>query len=146
MEREIQMRRQELERDLTAREQALSEREAELEQLRARVAASASEESAAVEHAIQVTTDRLTHEAEAREALLRKGFEGEEKVLQSRIESLQQTVKEQQSQIARLSSQIEKSYGQVQEIAVKALEGPGNVRVLSPLAQGVRPRGVGQAD
>ncbi len=146
MEREIQMRRQELERDLTAREEALKEREAELEQLRARVAASANEQNAAVERAIQVTTERVTREAEAREALLRKEYEGETRVLQSRIESLQLTVKEQQAQIARLSTQIEKSYGQVQEIAVKALEGPGALRIVPPLSPSDRQRGTGQAE
>ena len=34
---------------------------------------------------------------------------------------------------ARLSSQIDKSYGQVQDIAVKAIEGSGNLRVLPAL-------------
>jgi hypothetical protein len=148
MERETQLRRQELERDLTAREQALNEKEAELNQLRARASASAAELAAAVEKAVKETTERLTRESEAREALLRKGFEGEQKVLQSRIESLQQTAKEQQQQVARLSTQIEKSYGQVQEIAVKAIEGSGSVRVISssqpPPAE--KQRGAGQAE
>jgi chromosome segregation ATPase len=148
MERETQLRRQELERDLTAREQALTEKEAEFNQLRARASASAAELAAAVEKAIKETTERLTRESEAREALLRKGFEGEQKVLQSRIESLQQTAKEQQQQVARLSTQIEKSYGQVQEIAVKAIEGSGSVRVISssqpPPAE--KQRGAGQAE
>ncbi len=131
MERDTQLRRQELEKDLTAREQALKEKEAELDQLRQRAAASTAELSAAVEKAVKENTDRLTRESEARDALLRKGFEGEEKVLQSRIESLQQTAKEQVQQVARLSAQIEKSYGQVQEIAVKAIEGTGSVRAIS---------------
>ncbi len=148
MERETQSRREELEKDLTAREQALSERETELKQLRERVSASAAELAAAVEKAVKDNTERLTRESEAREALLRKGFEGEEKVLQSRIESLQQTVKEQQQQVVRLSAQIEKSYGQVQEIAVKAIEGPGSVRVISPSQPlpGEKPRGAGQGE
>jgi hypothetical protein len=148
MERETQMRREELERDLTAREQALKEKESELDELRAKAAASAAELAAAVDKAVKETTDRLTRESEAREALLKKGFEGEQKVLQSRIDSLQQTAKEQLQQIARLSAQIEKSYGQVQEIAVKAIEGSGSVRVISsiPPGQADKPRGAGQAE
>jgi hypothetical protein len=148
MERETQMRRQELERDLTAREQALKEKESELEELRAKATASAAELTAAVDKAVKENTDRLTRESEAREALLRKGFEGDQKVLQSRIDSLQQTAKEQLQQIARLSAQIEKSYGQVQEIAVKAIEGSGSVRVISPMPPGQtdKPRGASQAD
>jgi hypothetical protein len=148
MERESQSRRQELEKDLTSREQALNEKEAELRQLRERASASTTELAAAVDKAVKETTERLTREAEAREALLRKGFEGEEKVLQSRIESLQQTAKEQQQQIARLSAQIEKSYGQVQEIAVKAIEGTGGVRVISSSQPQLtdKQRGTGQAE
>jgi uncharacterized coiled-coil protein SlyX len=67
-------------------------------------------------------------------------------VLQSRIDSLQQTVKEQQQQIARLSAQIEKSYSQVQEIAVKAIEGSGNPRVISAPPPIDRQRSTGPAE
>jgi len=130
MEREIQSRREELERDLTAREKALNEREAELHQLREKVAAFPGELSAAVAQAVQETTDRLNREAEAREALLKTEFEGEQRVLNSRIESLQQMVKDQQQQIAKLSSQLEKSYGQVQDIAVKAIEGSSSLMMF----------------
>ncbi len=146
MERETQRRREELERDLTAREQALTAKETELVQVRERTAAYPAELAAAVDKAVKETTERLTRESEAREALLKKGFEGEQKVLQSRIESLQQTAKEQQQQLVRLANQIEKSYGQVQEIAVKAIEGSSNPRVLSALPPADRPRGPGQAD
>ena len=91
MERETKLHREELEKDLTARELALNEKGAELNQLRERAGASSAELAAAVEKAVKETADRLTRESDAREALLRKGFEGEQKVLQSRIESLQRT-------------------------------------------------------
>jgi len=130
MEREGQLQREQKEGDLTAREQALSEKEAELSQLREKVVAFPAELDAAVEKAVQGTTDQLTKEAQAREALMKKEFEGEQKVLTSRIESLQQTVQEQQQQIAKLSDQIEKSYTQVQDIAVKAIEGSSSVKGL----------------
>ncbi len=142
MERETLRRREELERDLTAREQTLSAKESELVQLRERAAAFPAELAAAVDKAVKETTARLTREAEAREALLRKEFEGEEKVLQSRIEALQQTVKEQQQQILRLSTQIEKSYGQVQESAVRAIEGSGSPRGMSGMPPMDRSRGI----
>lgn len=146
MERETQLHREELERDLRAREQTLAAKEAELVQLREKAAAFPAELAAAVDKAVKETNARLTRESEAREALLRKEFEGEQKVLQSRIESLQQTVKEQQQQIVRLSTQIEKSYGQVQEIAVKAIEGSGSGRAIPGLPPADRLRGAGQAE
>ncbi len=146
MERETQLRREELERDLRAREQSLAAKEDELVQLRERTAAFPAELANAVDKAVKETTVRLTRESEAREALLRKEFEGEQKVLQSRIESLQQTAKEQQQQIVRLSNQIEKSYSQVQEIAVRAIEGSGGGRALPGSPPADRLRGVGQAE
>ena len=54
-------------------------------------------------------------------------------MLNTRIESLEQTVKEQNEQIARLSQQAEKAYSQVQDIAVKAIEGPSGHWALASL-------------
>ena len=141
MERALALKRAELEEGLEAREQAIGDKEGELNQLRERVAGFPEELSAAVEKAVTEVSERLTREAEAREALIGKAHEGEQGVLQSRLEALNQTVKEQHEQISRLSSQIDKSYGQVQDIAVKAIEGSGNLRMLSALqAQAVEDR------
>jgi hypothetical protein len=146
LERELQLKRAELEEDLKAREQAISGQEEELNQLRERVSAFPEELSAAVEEAVEETSNRLGRESEAREALMRKEYEGEQGVLQSRLESLQQTAKEQQDQISRMSSQIEKSYGQVQDIAVKAIEGSGNQRMLSALQAQASEKRSGQGE
>ncbi|MBI5030088.1 MAG: hypothetical protein HZB51_06140 [Chloroflexi bacterium] len=146
MERETQLHREELERDLKVREQALAAKEAELVKLRETTAAFPAELAAAVDKSVKETTARLSRESETHEALVKKEFEGEQKVLQSRIESLQQTVKEQQQQIVRLSTQIEKSYGQVQEIAVKAIEGSGTTRTVSNLPPVDRLRGASQVE
>lgn len=145
MERETQARREELERDLRVREQALAAKEDELTQLRERAAGFPAELAAAVDKAVKETTARLIRESEAREALMRKEFEGEQKVSQSRIEGLEQTVREQQQQIVRLSAQIEKSYGQVQEIAVRAIEGSGGRGGPGPLPL-ERSRTTGQSE
>jgi hypothetical protein len=149
LEREIQAKKEEMEKDLCAREKALSEREAELAQLRQRVEAFPKELEAAVSKAAEQTTERLTQEAQTREELIKKDAEAEQKVLNSRITALQQTLREQGEQIARLSAQIEKSYGQVQDIAVKAIEGSASVKALAAIqAQTVeqrRPQAQGEA-
>ena len=133
MERDFQLQKEEKEKDLTAREKAVAEREAELQQLSEKVGAFPKELDAAVARAVKETTARLTQEAETREELLKKDAEAESKVLASRIESLQETVKAQAAQIAKLSAQIEKSYGQVQDIAVKAIEGSANAKTIAAL-------------
>ncbi|MGI9165035.1 MAG: hypothetical protein ACR2G5_01360, partial [Pyrinomonadaceae bacterium] len=68
-----------------------------------------------------------------REELLRKEFDGERNVLKTRIESLEQLAKEQSEQIARLSQQLEKAYGQVQDIAVRTVEGSSHSKSLGGL-------------
>jgi hypothetical protein len=141
LEREFQLKKEEMERDLTAREKALADHEAELAQLREKVAAFPKELEAAVAKAVQQATERLGREAQTREELLKKDAEAERKVFNSRIEGLQETAKAQAAQIAKLSAQIEKSYGQVQDIAVKAIEGSANVKALAALqAQASEPQ------
>jgi hypothetical protein len=99
------------------------------------VAAFPQELDAAVSKAIEETTARLEAQAATKQELLAKDAEAEQRVLKSRIDTLQQTVKEQAEQIARLSAQIDKSYGQVQDIAVKAIEGSANLKALAGLQQ-----------
>ena len=62
-------------------------------------------------------------------------YAGERNVLTTRITSLEQTAKEQAEQISRLLAQAEKAYAQVQEIAVRAIEGSGSAKQLANLQQ-----------
>ena len=133
LEREVQFKKEEMLRDLDQREQAVAEAENELKQLREKVQAFPQQLQTAVNEAANETAERLTREADTRMELLQKEFEGERNVLNSRIEGLQQTVQEQSQQIARLSQQLTNSYGQVQDIAVKAIEGSSNLKSLSQL-------------
>jgi hypothetical protein len=91
----------------------------------------------AVSKAIKETTDRLNLEAKNREELVKKEFIGERNVLATRIESLEKNVKEQNEQIAKLSQQLEKAYQQVQEIAIKTIEGSSTVKSFANLQQWV---------
>ena len=49
--------------------------------------------------------------------------------------SLKKTLKEQNEQTAKLSQQLEKAYQQVQEIAVKTIEGSSTVKSFANLQQ-----------
>lgn len=131
LERDAQLRKEELERDLSTRERAIADREGELQELRSRVDAFPKQLEAAVNKAVEEISERLTRESQGKEELLKKTFEGERGVLNAKIDALQQTVKEQTSRIATLSSQLEKSYGQVQDIAVKAIEGSSTGKTVA---------------
>ena len=128
LDREIQLKQEQLEKVLADREQALAAAEAELQSLRARAEQFPSELDQAVSRAIQETTTRLERERKYAIDLLQKESAGEHNVLISRIESMEQTIEKQAEQIAKLSRQLEHSYGQIQDIAVKAIEGPSTSR------------------
>ena len=134
LEREIELKREQMERDLAEREKAVAAAEAELAELRERAERAPAEVEKAVAQAVKETTARLEREAKTRLELLQKEFAGERNVLNSRIESLQETVAKQAEQIARLSQQLEHSYRQVQDIAIRAIEGSSAARSASALA------------
>lgn len=134
-EKEIQLKKEYMENELTGREKAVAEREEELAELQKKVIAFPDEIKEAVNKTIKETTERITLEAKNKEELIRKEFEGERNVLKTRIESLEKTVKEQSGQIANLSGQLEKSYQKVQDIAVKSVEGSSNLKSFASLQQ-----------
>ena len=137
LEREIQIKREAMERELQEREKTIASQENELNELRKKVAAFSKEIEAIVSKAIKETTERLNLEAKNREELLKKEFAGEKNVLTTRIESLEKLAKEQSEQIAKLGLQLEKAYQQVQDIAVKTIEGASSAKSLANLQQWV---------
>ncbi len=134
-EKEMRLKREEAERDLAEREKAVSQTEQQLDELRARVEAFPQEKEAAVNQAVQQAVERVEVEAKNREELLKKEFDGERKVLSTKIESLEQLAKEQAERIAGLSQQLEKSYLQVEGIAHKAVESSSEARSVANLRQ-----------
>jgi len=123
LEREIALRREQTDREFEEREQSISRQEEELADLRARVAAYPKELESIVAREVKLAVDKVQTEAKFRLELLQKEFEGERNVLESKIVSLEALVKDQAARISNLSEQVEKSYVQVQAIAVKAVEG-----------------------
>ena len=136
-ERKEQAERQweEREKSLAAREQEISSREQELAELRGQVASFAKDLQAAIEQAEARATERLQPQHQAAHELLRRQLEGEKNVLAAKIAGLDRTVTEQDQQIKRLEQQAEKAYVQIQEIAVRAIEGSASSKQLANLQQ-----------
>lgn len=111
------------EKDLREREEAVADQEKRLHDLQRQVEGFPKELDSAVKKAVVDVTGKLTAEAAMNEELLRKTFEGEKNVLSTKIQAFEQAVAEQRKQIENLSSQLEKAYGKVQDIAVKAVSG-----------------------
>jgi len=58
-----------------------------------------------------------------------------ERSIKNVVGSLKKTLKEQNEQTAKLSQQLEKAYQQVQEIAVKTIEGSSTIKSFANLQQ-----------
>jgi hypothetical protein len=135
LEKEIQIKKEQMESELKEREKVVAEKEEELNELRKKLNAFPKELETAVAKAVKETTERLNLEAKNREELVKKEFIGERNVLTTRIESLEKIVKEQSEQIAKLTQQLERAYQQVQEIAVKTIEGSSTIKSFANLQQ-----------
>lgn len=134
-ETEIKTKKEQAERELKFREQAIAEKEEELADLRKRTSSFPKELELAVNKAVKETSEKILLEAKNKEELSRKQFEGEENVLRTKAEALEKTVKEQNDRIALLSKQLEAAYQKVQDIAVKTVEGASNFKSLSNIQQ-----------
>lgn len=135
LQAELEAQKNRLETELGQREAAVVGREKELAELRQKVEAFPKQLEAAVQRTAKEATERAQQEARTREELLVKEFNGEKNVLTARVESLEKTIAEQNQQIARLSQAMERAYQQVQDIAVKAVEGSSNAKALTGLQQ-----------
>jgi len=134
-EKQLAEKKAAIEKDFAQREAVLKAGEQELQTLHAKVESFPRELDAAVARAVKETTARLTQESAAREELLKRDFAGEKNVLTTRITSLEQTAKDQAQRLASLHAQTEKAYAQVQEIAVRAVEGSAAAKQLAGLQQ-----------
>ncbi|MEI9478299.1 MAG: hypothetical protein WCO26_17210 [Deltaproteobacteria bacterium] len=135
LEKEIHLKKEQMEAELKLREKAIVDSEQEFNELRKKASAFPKEMEAALSKAVKETTEKLSQEAKNREELQKREFLGEKNVLTTRIESLEKTVKDQSDQITKLSQQLEKAYQQVQDIAVKTIEGSSNTKSLATLQQ-----------
>ncbi len=124
-----------LEKSWKQREAALKEQEEELSRLRKESADFPArlqkETAAAAAHAREETEARLEQQA----LVLRKDAEAERRLGELRVKTLEDVVARQQAQIAALEKQLAEAKQQVQDIAVKAIEGASGAKALSHINQ-----------
>jgi hypothetical protein len=132
---EIQMKalKEQTEKELSEREKQINSREREFESLQAQVAELPQKLQAAVAKAVEESNERIELETKYQKDLMQKEFEGQRNVLTARIQSLEKTVKEQNEQIAKLSTQQDAAYQKIQDVAVKAIEGASKASSFSDL-------------
>lgn len=94
-QREFEEQKTETEKQLAQREKAIAQQEKEIAELRAKSDGFNKAIQSAVTEAIAEANQRAKSDSATREELLKREFAGEKNVLQTRIASLEQTVKEQ---------------------------------------------------
>ncbi|MCX4242285.1 coiled-coil domain-containing protein [Paraliomyxa miuraensis] len=109
-----------------AREQQLAKREQEYAELRAKDETWTSERDTAAKKAEAEGMAIARRQTKAQSDLLTKDHEGARRVLELKVDSLEQTIAKQEAQIAELSRQLEGARKQTTELAMKAIDGASN--------------------
>lgn len=121
LEKEYQAKKEAVEKQLKERELAVASVEQEFSELKARVNNLPKEIEFAVQKAVKETAEKIRSEAQNREAMLDKSFEGERNVLTMKAESLEKTAKDQKEQLVKLYQQLDKAYEKIESMAVSSL-------------------------
>lgn len=109
------------------REKAISDREQAYSEAKAKVEAFPAELEKHIKNGKEDGRNIGTYQAKVKADLRQKEIEGLKHNYQLRIESLAETIKDQNARIQSLSKQLDAALKQVQDLAVKAIEGASNV-------------------
>jgi hypothetical protein len=134
-EKKNKERQEALEKGWQQREAALKEREDELARLRKE----AEEFPARLQKEAKGAADQSRRETEAKfeqqMLVLKKDAETEKRLAELQVKTLEDAVARQQAQIAAIEKQLAEAKQQVQDIAVKAIEGASGAKALSHINQ-----------
>ena len=110
------------------REKAIAQQEQQFYTLRTQVETADQEKDAAVEGAIAEIKEKVDYEVTVERNIRSKELDGETRVYELKIQALEQTIETNEEQIQTLSKQLDAALKQVQDLAVKAIEGSANVQ------------------
>lgn len=125
--KELEELQQESEKVWEEREKAISEQEKEFEEYKSKVEAFPSEKQAAIKKATELGKGIAQYQAKIKSDLYNAEVEGQKNFYEQRLQSLETTISNQQERIVNLSEQLESALQQVQDLAVKAIEGNANL-------------------
>ncbi|MGI2907993.1 hypothetical protein [Tolypothrix sp. VBCCA 56010] len=125
--KELEEIQQEINKQWSEKEKEVSEREKQFEEAKAKVEAFPKEKEAAIKKATEEGKGIAHYQAKIKSDLYAKDVEGQKRFYEQRLQSLEQTISNQDSRIINLSKQLDSALKQVQDLAVKAIEGSANV-------------------
>jgi hypothetical protein len=135
LEKKNAERQETLEKKWADREAVLKAREQDFERLRKESEEFPNKLRLETERAAQEATRAVEGRVEQQILVLEKDAETDKRLSELQIRALQETIARQTETIAALQKQVEEAKQQVQDIAVKAIEGASGARALSHVNQ-----------
>lgn len=135
LEKKNKEKQEALEKSWQQREAFLKEREEELTRLKKEVEGFPAKLKTEFDRAVAETVKSAEQRFEQQIILLRKDGETEKRLAELQIKALQDLVTRQSAEIEMLHRQVEEAKKQVQDIAVKAIEGASGAKALSHVNQ-----------
>jgi len=124
---QLQEYQQEIEKQCAEREKTISEREKQYTELKSKVEGFPKEKEEAINKATEQGRGIAHYQAKVKSDLYAKEVEGQKRFYEQRLQSLESTINNQETRITNLSTQLASALKQVQDLAVKAIEGSANV-------------------
>lgn len=121
--RELEALQQAQEKQWAEREQAIAQREAEFSELKMKVEVMPQQLETAIKRAKEEGKGIGNQQAKIKADLRSKEIEGNRRTYDLQLNFLRETIEDQQGRIQQLSQQLEAALKQVQDLAVKAIEG-----------------------
>lgn len=127
LHQELEEMRQTLEKQWAEREKAIRDRELHLNDLKTKVESFPQQLEAAIKRAKEEGKGIAQHQAKIKADLAAKEIEAQKRTYELRIQALLDSIQHQDDRIQSLSQQLADALKQVQDLAVKAIEGASNV-------------------
>lgn len=125
--RELEELQQTEEKQWAEREKVIGDRETQFADLKTKVEAMPKDLEAAIKRAKEEGKGIANQQAKVKADLMSKDVEGQKRTYDLRIQSLLETIHAQNTRIQTLSNQLDGALKQVQDLAVKAIEGSASV-------------------
>ncbi|WP_414755485.1 hypothetical protein [Anabaena sp. CCY 9910] len=124
---QLEALQQDAEKQWNDREKVIAEREKQFEDFKTKVEVFPKEKEAAIKKATEEGKGIAYYQAKVKADLYAKEVEGQKRFYEQRLQSLEQTINNQETRLQNLSKQLDSALKQVQDLAVKAIEGTANV-------------------
>ena len=118
-----------------AREQEIAARETEFEELKSKAEARPEERETAIKRAKDEGKGIAQQQAKVRSDLAAKERDGQRHAYELRLQSLNETLHNQEDRIQTLSTQLSEALQQVQDLAMKAIDGAANANSLQAMKE-----------